>query len=171
MLLSSINLPGDIQRRKTYDDQLNMRKLYVEDDLIVAEIQQFFQSGQISLQTRSQRYGKLENGQFLSIDSSLVKRCKQHFHTFDFGVQLILGNNGYIWISCEDKEKKIKNARELIVRVKNSIIALSNQFIPVYPDTILDVFEESKYLEMKDILLPENSKVTLKALERVQQII
>lgn len=148
-----------------------MRKLYVEDDLIVAEIQQFFQTGQISLQTRSQRYGKLENGQFLSIDASLVKRCKQHFHTFDFGVQLILGNNGYIWISCDNKDKKIKNERELIVRVKNSIIALANQFIPVYPDTIMDVFEESKHLEMKDIILLENAKITLKALQRVQEFL
>lgn len=59
LLLSSINLPGGVQRRKTYEDQLNMRKLYVENDLISAEVQQFFHDGTMSLQTRSLRYGKV----------------------------------------------------------------------------------------------------------------
>jgi len=34
LLLSSVNLPGGVQRRKTYEDQLNMRNLFVEDDAI-----------------------------------------------------------------------------------------------------------------------------------------
>jgi exosome complex component RRP4 len=35
LLLSSVNLPGGIQRRKTHEDQLNMRSLFAENDLIV----------------------------------------------------------------------------------------------------------------------------------------
>ena len=30
---------------------------------------------------------------------SLVKRCKNHFHNLLCGASLILGNNGFIWIS------------------------------------------------------------------------
>ena len=167
LLLSSINLPDGVQRRKTYDDQLNMRKLYVEDDLIVSEVQQIFSNGSLSLQTRSSRYGKLENGQFLQVDCSLVKRCKQHFHTFDFGIEIILGNNGYIWISTKDG---IEKAREKIVRIRNSILVLEKQFISIYPSTILDVYEESISLPMKEIL---NEKfiqiITKKAYDRIRE--
>eukprot|EP01080_Neovahlkampfia_damariscottae_P008662 gene8662-609_t len=171
LLLSSINLPNGVQRRKTYDDQLNMRKLYVEDDLIVSEVQQMFSNGSLSLQTRSSRYGKLENGQFLQVDCSLVKRCKQHFHKFDFGIEVILGNNGYIWISEEkDDSKKVEKAREKIVRIRNSILVLEKQFISIYPSTILDVYEESISLPMKEIL---NEKfipiITKKAYDRIRE--
>eukprot|EP01027_Heterolobosea_sp_BB2_P003927 GEZU01005907.1.p1 GENE.GEZU01005907.1~~GEZU01005907.1.p1 ORF type:complete len:365 (-),score=65.50 GEZU01005907.1:31-993(-) len=99
LLLSSINLPGGVHRRRNYEDQLNMRQLFVENDLISAEVQQFFaHDGSVSLHTRSLKYGKLGKGQFVRVPSALVKRCKQHFHTFPFGVEVILGNNGYIWI-------------------------------------------------------------------------
>lgn len=44
VLLSSINLPGGEQRRRTVEDQLNMRQFYVEHDLLSAEVQAFFQA-------------------------------------------------------------------------------------------------------------------------------
>lgn len=43
LMLSSINLPGGEQRRRTAEDQLNMRHFYVEHDLVSAEVQAFFQ--------------------------------------------------------------------------------------------------------------------------------
>eukprot|EP00761_Pharyngomonas_kirbyi_P004664 gb/GECH01004669.1/.p1 GENE.gb/GECH01004669.1/~~gb/GECH01004669.1/.p1 ORF type:complete len:319 (+),score=85.94 gb/GECH01004669.1/:1-957(+) len=98
--LKAINLPGGVQRRRTYEDQLHMRELFVENDLISAEVQQVHNDGTISLHTRSSRYGKLENGQFVRVPAALVKRCKQHFHDFPFGVSAILGNNGFIWLSA-----------------------------------------------------------------------
>ena len=42
-MLSSINLPGGEQRRRTAEDQLNMRQFYIEHDLVSAEVQAFFQ--------------------------------------------------------------------------------------------------------------------------------
>jgi exosome complex component RRP4 len=167
LLLSSINLPDGVQRRKTYEDQLNMRQLYVENDLIVAEVQQILGNSTLSLQTRSSRFGKLENGQFLVVDCSLVKRCQQHFHKFDFGVDVILGNNGYIWITGSGKMEKEK---EKIVRIRNSILVLEKQFIPIYPSTILDVYEESISLPMKEILNPKFFKIiSKKAYDRIRE--
>lgn len=32
--LASVNLPGGVQRMRTYEDQLQMRSLYTENDLI-----------------------------------------------------------------------------------------------------------------------------------------
>eukprot|EP00960_Hanusia_phi_P068260 766798-Hanusia_phi.AAC.4 len=39
-MLSSVNLPEGEHRRRTYEDQLNMRTLFVEGDLVSAEIHQ-----------------------------------------------------------------------------------------------------------------------------------
>ncbi|CAG8455612.1 11475_t:CDS:10 [Ambispora leptoticha] len=96
--LSSINLPGGVQRRKTEEDELQMRKFFIEGDLLVAEIHAFFQDGAANLHTRSSKYGKLRNGSFINVPPSLVQRCKTHFHTLPCGIDVILGLNGYIWV-------------------------------------------------------------------------
>ena len=42
---------------------------------------------------------QLKSGQLLTVPPYLVKRRKQHFHHLeDYGVDLILGCNGFIWI-------------------------------------------------------------------------
>lgn len=41
----------------------------------------------------------MENGQFISVRPGLVQRLKQHFVTLPCGVDMILGLNGYIWIT------------------------------------------------------------------------
>jgi exosome complex RNA-binding protein Rrp4 len=51
-------LPGDIRRRRTEADQFNMRSLYVERDLISAEVQANFVDGGMQLHIRS-KYGKV----------------------------------------------------------------------------------------------------------------
>merc|ERR1740133_33472 len=99
LLLSSVNLPGGVQRRRTAEDQLNMRQFYVEGDLVSAEVQAFFQDGAMSLHTRSLKYGKLQGGVLVEVAPSLMRRLKQHFHLFDFGVKVIFGMSGFVWVS------------------------------------------------------------------------
>ncbi|KAK6780711.1 hypothetical protein RDI58_022895 [Solanum bulbocastanum] len=99
LMLSSMNLPDGIQRRRTAVDELNMRSIFVENDVICAEVRGFQHDGSLHLQARSQKYGKLERGKLLKIPPYLVKRRKQHFHHLDqYGVDLIFGCNGLIWI-------------------------------------------------------------------------
>lgn len=44
-------------------------------------------------------YIQLERGQMLTVSPYLVKRRKQHFHHLEqYGIDLILGCNGFIWI-------------------------------------------------------------------------
>lgn len=98
LMLSSINLPDGIQRRRTAEDELNMRTIFEENDVICAEVRGFQHDG-LHLQARSQKYGKLQRGQLLSIPSYLVKRRKQHWHYLDeYGIDLILGCNGFVWV-------------------------------------------------------------------------
>ncbi|KAL6339921.1 hypothetical protein AAG906_035012 [Vitis piasezkii] len=99
LMLSSMNLPDGIQRRRTAVDELNMRSIFEENDIVCAEVRGFQHDGSLHLQARSQKYGKLERGQVLTISPYLVKRRKQHLHYLEeFGVDLILGCNGFIWV-------------------------------------------------------------------------
>ncbi|KAF5731502.1 exosome complex component RRP4 [Tripterygium wilfordii] len=99
LMLSSMNLADGIQRRRTAVDELNMRSFFEENDVVCAEVRNFQHDGSLQLQARSQKYGKLEKGQLLTIPPYLVKRRKQHFHHMEqYGVDLVLGCNGFIWI-------------------------------------------------------------------------
>lgn len=53
---------------------------------------------------------QLTSGQFLKVPSNLIKRQKQHFHSLpNIGVDVILGNNGYIWISATPSKGNDEN--------------------------------------------------------------
>ncbi|KAL1216523.1 Exosome complex component RRP4-like protein [Cardamine amara subsp. amara] len=99
LMLSSMNMPDGIQRRRTSVDELNMRNIFVENDVVCAEVRNFQYDGSLQLHARSQKYGKLEKGQLLKVDPYLVKRSKQHFHYIEsLGIDLIIGYNGFIWV-------------------------------------------------------------------------
>jgi len=167
LLLSSIILPG-VQRRRTNIDELNMHNFFAKNDLISAEVQQFHNDGSMGLHTRNLKYGKLENGQCITITPALVKRYKTHFHSLPCGADVILGRNGYVWIqeTIEQKsdsmwETRITRpvsveVREKLARVRNAILALNAQFIPIYPETIISTYEQSLKLNcaIKDMLKP-----------------
>jgi exosome complex component RRP4 len=55
LLLSSINLEGGDQRRRTQEDQLAMRNFFAEGDLLSAEVHSVFADGGLSLHARSLR--------------------------------------------------------------------------------------------------------------------
>ncbi|OAL22181.1 hypothetical protein AYO20_11222 [Fonsecaea nubica] len=108
--LSSINLPGGVLRRRTTADELQMRNYFQEGDLVVAEVQQLRSSdGTANLHTRSLKYGKLRNGMFLAVTGTGggggVVRSRRQVFTINSGAQgggdvnVILGVNGYIWLS------------------------------------------------------------------------
>jgi len=172
LLLSSIDLPGDVRRRRTIQDQLQMRSFYIENDMISAECQQLQGDNSMSLHTRL-KYGKLSYGLCVTVSPSLIRRTKTHFVTLDCGVDLIIGNNGYIWISpvqkkYEDDAEKITEdlnsetppvsleIRRNMARVRNSIMALSRTWIAIHPSTIKYVYNLSLKLEMepKQMLMP-----------------
>jgi exosome complex component RRP4 len=116
--LSSINLPGGVLRRRTTADELQIRNYFQEGDLLVAEVQQLRSSdGTANLHTRSLKYGKLRNGTFLAVSGTGggggVVRSRRQVFTINSGAQgggdvdVILGVNGYIWLS-----KHVEQAQE-----------------------------------------------------------
>ncbi|GLB43384.1 putative exosome complex exonuclease RRP4 N-terminal region [Lyophyllum shimeji] len=161
LMLSSVNLPGGVQRRKLESDELQMRTFFEEGDLLVAEVQAFFSDGAMSLHTRSLKYGKLRNGQLVTVPPVLVRRLKSHFIALPCGVDLILGLNGYIWVSKHvkasdqegeegfDAEAVYSNqndyiddlTRIAISRVTNIIRVLAAHFVPLTDTLLLEAYE------------------------------
>ncbi|KAK7832866.1 exosome complex component rrp4 like protein [Quercus suber] len=93
-----------------------------------AEVRGIQQDG-LHLQARSQKYGKLQRGQLLTVPPYLVRRRKQHFHHLELcRVDLILGCNGFICVGehveakddmVEDQASKLE--QQNIKYNKNSI--------------------------------------------------
>ncbi len=103
----------------------------------------------------------------VTVPPSLVKQCKNHFHNLLCGASLILGNNGYIWISTKVsddhqqpqmrfqtpilpekkpliKEEVIKiEERETIARLRNCILALAQQKVLLFDTTVQYTYEAS----------------------------
>ncbi|KAK4881116.1 hypothetical protein RN001_004435 [Aquatica leii] len=169
LLLSSVNLPGGELRRRCAEDEHMMRQYLQEGDLISAEVQNVFSDGSLSLHTRSFKYGKLSQGVMIKVFPSLIKRSKTHFHNLPVGASIILGNNGFIWISStvsneEDnvggfvqnlEEVVPRTDRETIGRLRNCILALAQSKIMLYDTSILYAYEESLKYNVADLLIPE----------------
>lgn len=110
LMLGSVNLPGGVLRRKNESDELQMRSFLKEGDLLNAEVQSIFSNGAASLHTRSLKYGKLRNGIFLKVPSSLIIKQKNHSYNLPGNISMILGVNGHIWLSKTPTEQVASKA-------------------------------------------------------------
>ncbi|XP_048245546.1 exosome complex component RRP4-like [Haliotis cracherodii] len=179
LMLSSVNLPGGELRRRSEEDEKLMRHYLKEGDLISAEVQNVMGDGCLSLHTRSLKYGKLSQGTLLQVSPSLVKRRKTHFHNLPCGASIILGNNGFIWISptanedsddtggYEQNLEPVPRAdREVIARLRNCVLALADHQMMLYDTSILYVYEASENHAISEMLKPE---VTAELIDLVRQ--
>lgn len=164
--LTSVNLPGGEQRRRSVQDEEMMREFLKEGDLISAEIHQISTEGALTLHTRSLKYGKLGQGILLTVPPSLIRRSKSHFCNLACGAQVILGCNGYVWVSAIDENQSggfIQNMevvklsdRETITRLNNVIKALAESKVMLFDTSIQYAFEESLKYSTYDLLKPES---------------
>jgi exosome complex component RRP4 len=167
LLLGSVNLPGGVLRRKSESDELQMRQFLKEGDLLNAEVQGLFSDGGCSLHTRSLRYGKLRNGILLQVPSALVIRLRTQVYRLPGEVDMILGINGYIWLSksssqehsevsitrleeeagleiYSDKNDHISaSIRSNIARYANCIKALASKEVGINEARLIAAYEES----------------------------
>ncbi|XP_078442315.1 ribosomal RNA processing 4 [Wolffia australiana] len=169
LMLSSMNLPDGIQRRRTATDELNMRSIFEENDVICAEVRGFQHDGSLHLQARSLKYGKLMNGQLLRVPPYLVKRRKQHFHYLEeYGLDLILGCNGLVWvgghISIPEGEGQPRgksdislDTRQHICRIANGVRVISSLGFSLTVEAVVEAAKAcvSSKMDIKDMLGPE----------------
>ncbi|KAF8073166.1 RRP4 [Scenedesmus sp. PABB004] len=170
LLISAVNLPGGVQRRRNAEDELNMRSMFREGDLISAEVQGKSHDGGIQLHTRSVKFGKLSGGQLVVVPARLVKKQRFHFTTLaGLDVDVIAGLNGLIWVAphvprAEDgaplqqqaqqapEQQQQQGAggggpsaeqREAVVRAAAAIRALAALMLQVFPESISEAYAAS----------------------------
>ncbi|KEG07708.1 exosome complex exonuclease [Trypanosoma grayi] len=151
MLLSNVTEPGGILRRRGRSDELTMRHIFDQDELVVAEVQRISPDGVVSLHTRSgEKYGKLSGfGVLVWVSPALVKRAKNHFFSVDaLPVNVIVGLNGMIWVGPEgiqnervDESSTANGAsdvdvRRSVTRVANCIKVMGLARLPVFSKSI-----------------------------------
>ncbi|KAL0091341.1 hypothetical protein J3Q64DRAFT_1856279 [Phycomyces blakesleeanus] len=185
LMLSSVSLPGGVQRRKNESDELQMRQFFAEGDVLVAEVQSFYADGAMGLHTRGFKFCKLRNGSFVCVPPVLVQRCKSQFHTLPCGVDLVLGLNGSIWINkklegfvgtdetdttvvySSKNDPITSEERENIARVANCINALAKQYMYINDTAIIYTYEASLSYTVKELLqLDVIEAITAEASER-----
>jgi len=170
LALSAIHLPGGAQRRRTEEDALQMRNFFQEGDILVAEVQMVKMD--VHLHTRNLKYGRLVGGCDVMVPQVLITRSMKHFISLSVGVDIILGCNGRVWLTATPKKEeservlKFKQAHKTykpapqkaeirlkIARVRNSIVVLGREFMPIKEESIMAVYHESmnRGLEAKDI--------------------
>lgn len=70
-------------------------------------------------------YRKLRNGQLVTVPPILVRRLKSQFCALPCGVDLILGLNGYIWVSkhvrAQEQEGEAGFDAEAVYSNKNDV--------------------------------------------------
>ena len=168
--LASINLPGGVLRRRSEEDELLMREYFCEGELISAEVQQVYEDGCLSLHTRSLKYGKLRYGTLVKVPPYLIKPCKSHFHNLSSSVSILIGKNGWVWVSprllensgdiggeTEDNLPEVTpEIRSTIARLVNCIRALVEYRVLLYETSISCCYEDSlKYSELKELMRSE----------------
>ena len=91
---------------------------------------------------------QLTEGSLICVPPTLIKRCKNHFHNL-CGASIILGNNGYIWISSVDNHEVVntpmasRDQRIDIARLRNCISALALNKIMIFDTTIQYTYDAS----------------------------
>lgn len=166
--LNNVNLPGGELRRKGLEDEIAMVKHLSVGDLVSAEVQQIRMRGQVQLHTRNLKYGKLGQGIVVKVPPSLVKPQKEYMHEL-FGVAIIIGCNGVIWISPArnsdldggyntDFTSAVPiEKRMAIVRTAACVRLLAKMLICIYDVSLISAYSASQPYYAKDLANPEVS--------------
>lgn len=113
-------------------------------------------------------------GELVSVQSTLIRRMRSHFITFSWGVEVILGMNGYIWVGKPRKAiseldldaiysseltETTREEREQIIRTTFAIRCLDKLFRNIDDSTISEMYQKIKDIPLKELGSFDPSKV------------
>lgn len=157
--LNAVKLP-EIQRRKTEEDERQMRLFLAEGDLLVAEVQGKILTNfllaigssdkSISLHIRNDNFGKLKDGLLKKINHNLIQKHTRHITDLSMGIKIILGMNGWIWL--EPQEKGNDETFEMLARLNNILDIYDESFIAVRINGLLGAYNLVSGHKSREIL-------------------
>eukprot|EP00759_Apiculatamorpha_spiralis_P040628 PhF_6_TR3925/c0_g1_i1/m.5501/K03679/RRP4, EXOSC2; exosome complex component RRP4 len=170
MLLSNVTEPGGVLRRRGREDEIHMRSIFSEGDVVVCEVQRVMHDGTVSLHTRSaEKYGKMGEGLLVVVRPQLIPKTRKHFCTLTQfpSIRVILGVNGYIWLHGRGDE-----SREDMSRIYNVLQVMNARSRVIHIDVMELMVVKSVEMGLKpwDITLPGNASALLTMKRPRQQI-
>ena len=122
-------------------------------------------------------------GQVLvTVPSSLVRRCKSHFHNSEQGVSFVLGVNGHVWVypsaldvveqstgALSEQQRQQQQQREgakvgaevrrRVARMRNCFVVLAARGVEISPTTAMAAYHAAvdKGLAPPEMLVPANA--------------
>ncbi|CAP25927.2 Protein CBR-EXOS-2 [Caenorhabditis briggsae] len=186
--LGSVLLPGGDFRRKDVEDEEKMSEFLKNGELICAEIQQVQHDGTLMLHTRNNKYGKLQQGILIKVPPHLIKKSKKHFHTLPYGMAVIIGCNGNVWVTPALPETTLEedgshvnefqtvphDIRLVMVRVAACIRILRDYSISIFLNSLTTCYEMSQPYDIKELSDQETSSrlaylIAARLLQELQQ--
>ena len=138
-----------------------------ERDIIVAEIKGISYSDKmINLHIRNEKFGKLDKGLLVQVNSCLINKMKTHF-VENRGVSFIFGINGYIWLTIQNGQFSSENL-EKIAKFRNLIELFNDEFVSLSPELIFEVYGLVSNYKAKDLMVRENK---MKLIELIKALI
>lgn len=131
-----------------------------------AEVQSLFQDGAIGIHTRNLKYGKLVTGNLITVQPALIRRMRSHFLTLPWGVEVILGMNGAVWVGKPRKalsdldldaiysstpEPVTPEEREAIIRTTSAILFLDRQFRAIDEESITAMWRKIENIPLRQL--------------------
>ncbi|CDR93813.1 Exosome complex exonuclease RRP4 [Babesia bigemina] len=169
-----VNTEELANRRKLEEDVYEMRNIFDIGDVISCEVQRVSQNGTVLLQTRTSKYGRLSNGILVKVKPNLMLRQSRHMHDLPFGASLILGCNGFIWLSPSDERNDTTVKAQMyydICTLRRIILYLAGLGIQISYTIMCDIFDFFKRhcpsdstlskeyaAQLVELYLSENSK-------------
>ncbi|KAK6030028.1 hypothetical protein OSTOST_03848 [Ostertagia ostertagi] len=160
--LNDVNIPGGELRREGLEDKVSMTKHMVVGDVVSAEVQQIRMRGQLQLHTRK---FEIREAQSRIVPSSLVKPQKEYMHEI-YGIGVIVGCNGILWISPAliadsdaDTVELPLDKRSALVRIAACARLLARNLISIYDVSIISAYSASLVYKVKELAHPKISSL------------
>lgn len=120
LLLNSIDLVGNVQRRKGELDEIKMGEYYGVGDIVIGEVQAV--GNKVQIHTRNPKYRKILFGVLLKTEKP-QKSMKQHHQETVNGkeVEVVVGKNGYIVVHSDDTTSHLE-IKEVASRILGYVV-------------------------------------------------
>lgn len=122
LMLTAINLAGNVQRRKGELDEIMMKDYFTKEEVVIAEVQST--GNKTLLHTRNSKCKKIEFGTLLKFPPDFIAKGKTQFVTVKSEkkeVEVVLGLNGYIAVHGRpDSSREIKQTVQAIISIRRS---------------------------------------------------
>ncbi len=107
--------------------------------------------GGINLHIRSNKFGKLTNGCLVEVEHSLIKQHAKHIVDLTFGVKIILGMNGKIWL---EPTQLTENSIDQIARLKCIIQTLTQNFVCIRIESLIELYNQTATIPVQSMNSP-----------------